>query len=281
VIKKLAIVVAVLAFGGAAATAEANDTRAQFKGGQLRFVKSDGIVMEAETLTISRDLVTVEYVFRNITDHAIETEVAFPIRNDFSKEGIDDEELAKRPKDWQPYPEAHSGRAFKLLVNGEPRSFKELWRGSDTETEFSYLWTQKFPARATVNVRHQYFPSGRTVGPGRRSDPMWTALQRGYCVGPKLIAAMDGFVMLTKLTYILKTGANWDGPIRHFRLILKKASPTQRVSLCWNGLKKTSDTTFELEKVDFTPTEDLTLVFLDEVQCVDPKTHAPRKCASD
>ena len=48
-----------------------------------------------------------------------------------------------------------------------------------------------------------------------------------------------------------------------FFLVLKKTKRQQRVSLCLNGLVKTSPTAFVLEKRDFVPEQDLDIVFLD------------------
>jgi hypothetical protein len=47
--------------------------------GGLEFTTSESIVMEKEDLYISRELVKIDYVFRNITDKPVELRVAFPL----------------------------------------------------------------------------------------------------------------------------------------------------------------------------------------------------------
>jgi hypothetical protein len=62
---------------------------------------------------------------------------------------------------------------------------------------------------------------------------------------------------------VLVTGANWSGPIRHFRLVLERTKPRQKISLCLDGLERTSATTLQLDRKDFTPAEDLNVLFID------------------
>jgi hypothetical protein len=63
----------------AAAQAYANDTTAELAAGGLQFTRTDSISMEEETLYISPKQVRVDYVFRNTSDKAVDTYVAFPM----------------------------------------------------------------------------------------------------------------------------------------------------------------------------------------------------------
>ncbi|MFG6465485.1 DUF4424 family protein [Roseateles sp. BYS87W] len=63
---------------GAALTAHANDTTARVAVGGLEFTQTRSIRMESEHLVISPDRVRVDYVYRNTTDRAVRTVVAFP-----------------------------------------------------------------------------------------------------------------------------------------------------------------------------------------------------------
>lgn len=270
-------VATMLALTGALAAPEAsgNDTRVANEGGQLRFVASEGIVMEEEILTISGDRISVDYLFRNMTRRPITTEVGFPVRIP-RDEGADEDDVV-RPREWTPL-DGRDPTFFQLTVDGETRRFRSLWRGSQAEVEILHVWDQTFPPGTPIRVSHRYFPSGRRFGPAGAGDPRWKKLAREYCVGPKLATTMR-HATLIPVTYILTTGANWSGPIRRFHLILRKSTSEQRVSLCLDGLKKTSDTTFELERSNFTPTSDLRLVFLDPVECVErTPPHAPVPC---
>jgi Domain of unknown function (DUF4424) len=63
----------------AAAPALANDSIAELGTGGLVLSRSDVVAMEKEDLFISRDKVTVDYVFRNSSDEDVSTIVAFPM----------------------------------------------------------------------------------------------------------------------------------------------------------------------------------------------------------
>jgi hypothetical protein len=45
---------------------------------------------------------------------------------------------------------------------------------------------------------------------------------------------------------VLKTGANWAGPIGDFRLTLNKGDPKALISFCETGVVKTGPTTLEM-----------------------------------
>ncbi|MBN9275379.1 MAG: DUF4424 domain-containing protein [Mesorhizobium sp.] len=68
---------ALLAATGAPALA--NDSVAELGTGGIVLSRSDSIAMESEDLFLSRDKVTVDYVFRNGSDKDIDTIVAFPM----------------------------------------------------------------------------------------------------------------------------------------------------------------------------------------------------------
>lgn len=61
------------------APALANDSVAELGTGGIVLSRSDSIAMESEDLYLSRDKVTVDYVFRNGSDTAIDAIVAFPM----------------------------------------------------------------------------------------------------------------------------------------------------------------------------------------------------------
>ena len=67
---------------------------------------------------------------------------------------------------------------------------------------------------------------------------------------------------------MLSTGANWQGPIKHFRLVVDKGEPGHLVSFCMDGVKKISPTQFEVVKTNFEPARDLDVLIVrfDEVE---------------
>ncbi len=62
-----------------ASTALANDTMAELKTGGLQFIQSGEVTMAEEHLSVSPDVITVDYVFHNNADHDISTLIAFPL----------------------------------------------------------------------------------------------------------------------------------------------------------------------------------------------------------
>lgn len=141
----------------------------------------------------------------------------------------------------------------------------------------TWWWTQTFPAGQDLVVEHRYQPAaggsaGTLVGsPGWRETEEGAALAARYCIEPDIDAALargrvqDGWPQWgeRRVSYILKTGANWAGPIGEFRLTVDKLAPGNLVSFCADGVTKTSPTTFEVRKTDFTPAEDLHILVLE------------------
>lgn len=72
----LATLFAVIACSGAAL---ANDSTAEVGVGGLTLVKSNAVVMQSEDLFVSKDRITVDYVFLNTSGQDVEALVAFPL----------------------------------------------------------------------------------------------------------------------------------------------------------------------------------------------------------
>lgn len=64
---------------GSSGAALANDSTAELGAGGLILARTDAVTMEKEVLSISPELVSVDYVFRNVTDKDVSTIVAFPM----------------------------------------------------------------------------------------------------------------------------------------------------------------------------------------------------------
>ena len=243
--------------------ARANDSEAIMEGGTLTFKKSDGITMESEELTIRPHAVEVAYLFRNTTAADITTRVAFPIAPWTS---FEDEFPAPGDPKW------HEFANFTVTVDGKPVKFEttatvkeNVSEGSRTAT-VTHHWQQTFPAGKALSVKHTYTSAGGFIFSFEyQGKKLETQLARDYCVGPVLIKAMkkknrEGSV--DQVHYVLKTGANWKGPIGRFVLRLVKDRADQKVSLCMDGFKKVDGLTYLLEKTNFVPTQDLKVAFI-------------------
>lgn len=147
--------------------------------------------------------------------------------------------------------------------------------------------TQKFPAGKTITVEHSYKPiSGGSVGgmmdmlaQGSKEDYA-REYAANYCVDKAFI---NGFTAKRKaklkaskedgtdegafytefwLDYVLKSGANWRGPIKDFRMVIDKGNVENLISLCADGVKKIGPTQFEIRKTNFEPTQDVEILIV-------------------
>jgi hypothetical protein len=187
----------------------------------------------------------------------------------------------------QPRAEALSPAALKDLI--DTGILVEAGTGAENRPLYGAGWTvrtsfvrkQTFPPGVPVQVEHVYRTSlGQSLDTVLRS-----ALRRNatfaaevarykatYCIDETFLRGIDKIagtadansanVQERRISYILKTGANWAGPIRNFRLLVDKGRPDNLVSFCASGLKKISPTAFELRQQDFTPTADLAILLV-------------------
>lgn len=146
----------------------------------------------------------------------------------------------------------------------------------DWSLRTTYYWEQTFPAGREIVVEHSYVPSvGASVQTqiGRKDI---TAQERAeyltqFCTENSFISSVAAMTKKNggapppefRIAYVLKTGANWAGPIGDFRLTVDKGDPAALVSFCETGVKKIGPTTFEVRKSNFKPTRDLDILFVD------------------
>lgn len=140
---------------------------------------------------------------------------------------------------------------------------------------------QVFPAGQAVTVEHRYKTS---LGASqdtilrkalRTSDGMAEELDRyrkDYCLPADFFGGLDKLaggdpansagLQERRIDYVLKTGANWAGPIKSFRLIVDKGRVDRLVSFCFDNVKKISPTAFEARLENFVPTQDLKILLI-------------------
>ncbi len=144
----------------------------------------------------------------------------------------------------------------------------------------TFYWEQTF-RRETV-IEHEYKPSvGGSVqtdlgAPYALKESWYADYLRKYCIDKDFLATIEQLRQANKsefgppyneqrIDYILKTGANWSGPIKDFHLVVDKGDPASLVSFCGDGVKKTSPTQFEMRKSDFSPDGDLSVLILNKI----------------
>lgn len=125
----------------------------------------------------------------------------------------------------------------------------------------AYYWQQTFPAGKELVIEHQYRPVvGYTpvtsIGASYATHEAWyPAYIRKFCIDEALQKSItqkikNGIAPYSenRLGYILKTGANWAGPIQNFSLIVDKEQTNNLVSFCGSGVTKVSPTQFKMNK---------------------------------
>ena len=143
----------------------------------------------------------------------------------------------------------------------------------------TFYWQQTFPAGGETRIEHRYKPSvgqssGTIVGmrPAGR-NPLLADYEGKYCVDPGFLRAVTRAAKAAgdeheppfteeRIEYILKTGANWSGPIKDFRLVVDKGAPKNLVSFCSDGVKKIGPTRFEMRQQDYTPYGNFSVLIL-------------------
>jgi hypothetical protein len=145
----------------------------------------------------------------------------------------------------------------------------------------SVVRQQTFPAGKPVTVEHRYHTSvgmsfDTVLRGGLRGkkalEPEVARYKADYCITDDFLKSLDKIagveeankakIQERRISYVLKTGANWAGPIKDFHLVVDKGQPDRLVSFCGDGIKKISPTAFELRAKDFTPTRDLNIIML-------------------
>jgi hypothetical protein len=140
---------------------------------------------------------------------------------------------------------------------------------------------QKFPPERKVIVEHQYRPS---VGTSPDSNLRWILrynkslspeverYRKEYCVSDAFLAQLDkrtgsgaantSMIGERRINYVLKTGANWAGPIRSFKLTIDPGAPDRLVSFCPGQLKPTAPNALEFTATNFKPEGDLKILIV-------------------
>ncbi|MFZ2030257.1 MAG: DUF4424 domain-containing protein [Vitreimonas sp.] len=151
--------------------------------------------------------------------------------------------------------------------------YRALWSLST-----AYSRMQTFPAGRDITVEQRYAPvtggsveSLLLIDSIPRTDANRRRLVRDYCVDAAFERAAREtmqhyggaeYVQERRLAYVLRTGANWAGPIGRFHLTVDKGAPQNLVSLCAPDIRRTSDTRFELDRTNYMPREDIRIMFL-------------------
>ncbi len=159
-------------------------------------------------------------------------------------------------------------KLFKLgAAQGDEETVIPLWI-----TKTSFFWTQTFPSRKELHIKHTY-----NAGPFKRfvteHEAEWCTDDAYKAAFSKLPKYNDPYMDGEAVRYILKTGANWADPIGDFTLKLDKAG-TALLSTCpipGLSLQRQGDM-FTAHATYYTPSTDLNILFV-RVSKFAPKPH--------
>lgn len=142
----------------------------------------------------------------------------------------------------------------------------------------TFYWEQTFPSRAETVIAHRYRPSvGATAGTSvgvrhAENEPHMAGYRRKYCIDRDFLAAVERARVAAKaetppffeerIDYVLRTGANWSGPIASFRLVVDKGDADSLISFCGEGVRRIGATQFEMRKTDYVPEGNLSVLIL-------------------
>jgi hypothetical protein len=140
---------------------------------------------------------------------------------------------------------------------------------------------QTFPPDRKVVVEHQYRPSIGTsqdtiLRASLRNNKSLSAevarYRKEYCISDAFLADLDkragggqantAMFGERRISYVLKTGANWAGPIRAFKLTVDPGAGDRLVSFCSSKLKRSSANGMEYTAEDFKPDEDIKILII-------------------
>lgn len=167
-----------------------------------------------------------------------------------------------------------------LIPVGSNEKGEQLY-GAGWLVTTSFTRKQVFPPGQAVTVEHRYKTS---LGASqdtilrkalRNSDGMEQTLEhyrKDYCLPDDFFGGLDKLagsdpannakLQERRIAYVLKTGANWSGPIKSFRLVVDKGRVDRLVSFCFDNVKKISPTVFEASLQNFVPTQDLRILLV-------------------
>jgi hypothetical protein len=159
--------------------------------------------------------------------------------------------------------------------------------GKGAHVEWVPLWTlrskfwrkQVFPARKDLLVEQTYTPgtgsqSSLTFGAPDLGAAQVSHYRETYCTDGPFTSAVQSVYRNANapnpkvgafeeyLSYVIKSGANWAGPIGNFRLVVDKEDPQTLVSFCGDGVRKIGPTSFEMIAKDYTPQRDIDVLFI-------------------
>jgi len=184
-----------------------------------------------------------------------------------------------RPQDLSPTAQGKLASEGLLMPAGSNERGKPLYSPGWVVKTTVYR-EQMFPPDKPVIVEHTYRPSigasaDTILKKALRQDKAMASeferYRREYCVSEQFLKDLDKMagslrnndarIQERRISYVLKTGANWARPIRNFHLSIEKGA-NAIVSYCPGKLTPSDKLALDASATDFTPNRDLKLLFV-------------------
>lgn len=221
--------------------------------GAARAADGDGnsLAIEQQELEVAPERVRALYVLRNTSQAEQTITMTMPIETFVG----DDDNDAQALVPWE--------RAT-IYVNGAPRKVDLRARRDGNTLRVSYRWKQTIAAGGKITVEHEYDPGGQVMLPrgGEANAADWAQLTTDYCLDKATQRWGQAAQRKGQRVHYLLSGLAGSGNVAQFKLTLKKAKPTQRLSVCLPGLRKVDGLTMALERKLFTPPDALRILYL-------------------
>lgn len=166
-----------------------------------------------------------------------------------------------------------------LLPAGSNERGRPLY-GPGWVVKTSAFRKQTFPTGAPVAVDHSYRPSvggssdtilRKGLRQAKAMAPEVDRYRREYCVTDEFLRKLDKIagdgqansakIEERRINYVLKTGANWAGPIKDFKLSINPGN-NRLVSFCAGKLLPSSKGSLDYQSSNFTPDRDLKVLII-------------------
>jgi hypothetical protein len=146
-------------------------------------------------------------------------------------------------------------------------SFAPMWTARVT-----YHWTQRFPAKSTVKIAHEYTPVAgfgwvdpaklTSEHPDAGSDAALVKALQAMAAKREASAPSSGvYVNARWVKYILTTANTWKTPIGEFELRIEKPVDSL-VSLAWDGpVERLPGGALRMARKNFVPAKELSVYF--------------------
>jgi len=132
--------------------------------------------------------------------------------------------------------------------------------------QIKYYWTQTFPSKQPVTIRHRYKPlCGGTQFTFEKPDDL-AFLKIDACLGKRKLQTLqlhskESPIIGSWVSYVLKTALNWKRPIKKLHLVIEKADNEIIASCFLRYLKLTRQNIYEGTMVNFVPNADIKVYF--------------------